>query len=500
MALQDLADGRRKTAAPDVSASDRSAALPLIVDLDGTLALGDSLHDALAVLATRRKRDIIAALASLALGGRVAFKQHLADLWAYPTDTLPLRPEFVAWLEEEFAAGREIHLVTASPQAVADAIALRLHPIFASATGTTGAVNLKGRAKAEHLKARFPDGFVYAGNDSSDLHIWEAASGVVTVATAADVRASAHALGKPVERDFPAKAIAWKSWLKLVRLHQWSKNGLMLVPLVLAHQYTNTEAVLAVVLGMLCMGLVASATYIVNDLGDLESDRRHSTKCRRPIASGAIPAKPAVLCAAALGLTGLAGALVLSPLFAALVLVYVAFTVSYSLKLKTYALIDVFVLGMLYMVRVYMGTVLTGAAASPWLLVFSLFFFLSLSLAKRHVEIVKAGERGHVGIIHGRGYDVRDAPLTLALGVSSSLAAVLLIQLYVVNDAFPVGLYNQPGWLWVIGPVVFLWASRVWLKSHRGELHDDPVVFAIKDPPSWVLGLTILATFILAVN
>jgi 4-hydroxybenzoate polyprenyltransferase len=183
-----------------------------------------------------------------------------------------------------------------------------------------------------------------------------------------------------------------------------------------------------------------------------------------------------------------------------LVIVYSVLTVAYSLKLKTLALIDVFVLGMLYMVRIYMGTILADVAASPWLLVFSLFFFLSLSLAKRHVEIVKAGERKQTGLIHGRGYEIRDAPLTLALGVSSSLAAVLLVQLYVVNDAFPVGYYQDPRWLWAIGPIVFLWSARVWMKSHRGDLDDDPVVFAIKDPPSWALGTAIIAIFILAVG
>jgi 4-hydroxybenzoate polyprenyltransferase len=476
-----------------------STELPLIVDLDGTLAMGDGLVDAIATIATRRKREIITAMLRGVNGGRAAFKQHLADIWAYPTDTMPLRTDFVAWLESEFASGREIHLVTASPQSVADAIALRLTPIFASATGSSGGVNLKGEAKAAHIAARFPDGFVYAGNDASDLHVWRQAAAVVTVNASSGVLAEVSRLGKPVERHWPKSTPKLSAWLRVVRLHQWAKNGLMFVPLLLAHRYGDPAAVLQVLAGFFCMGLVASATYVINDLGDLESDRRHATKCRRPIASGEVPALHAVMLSAFLGMAGLAGAFLLSPAFAVLVLAYVTLTVGYSLKLKTLALIDVFVLGMLYMLRVYMGTVLADVAASPWLLVFSLFFFLSLSMAKRHVEIIKAEAGGHTGMIRGRGYAVRDAPLTLALGVSSSLAAVLLLLLYVVNDAFPEGYYEDPRWLWAVGPIVFLWCARVWLKSHRGELDDDPVVFAIKDAASWALGMGMLAIFALAI-
>jgi 4-hydroxybenzoate polyprenyltransferase/phosphoserine phosphatase len=470
---------------------------PLIVDLDGTLTLGDGLVDAVITVALRRPAELPAALVALKRG-KAAFKDHLWSINAYPVNSIPLRPGLISYLEAQHAAGREIHLVTASPQPVADAIAKRVG-YFASATGSSNGVNLKGEAKAAYLAEHFPNGFVYAGNDVSDLAVWKHASAIITVDTPAAVRKSAHLLGPDVEHDFPSAAPSLKTWLRLMRVHQWAKNALMFVPLLLAHKYTDAEAILAVVLGFMCMGLVASATYILNDLGDLEADRQHATKSRRPLASAAISVKAGIRFGMVIGTLGFVGAVLLDPAFAGLLALYIALTLSYSLKFKTMALLDVFILGLLYMLRIQMGSTLIGTEQSPWLLVFSLFFFFSLSMAKRHVEIVKAAERGLVGQIKGRGYFVRDEPVTLALGVSASLAAILLLFLYLVNDAYPAGLYQNPQFLWVIGPLVFLWCGRIWLKSHRGDLHDDPVVFAIKDKPSWIIGLAVLCAFIYAV-
>lgn len=186
------------------------------------------------------------------------------------------------------------------------------------------------------------------------------------------------------------------------------------------------------------------------------------------------------------------------PFFAGL-LVYIAVTVMYSLRLKAVPLLDVFVLGLLYTLRIGLGMALLGVAASPWLLVFSLFFFFSLSMAKRHVEIVRASDRGITGQIRGRGYLVSDAPLTLSLGIAASCIAVLLLFLYVANDAYPTGAYKDPRWLWGISPLVFLWTTRVWLKSHRGKLGDDPIVFALTDKPSLLLAVLVGLCFVMAV-
>lgn len=470
---------------------------PLVVDLDGTLAKVDGLVDAVVTIALRRPKYVSGALGAL-FTERYAFKEHLAQVGAYSPETTPLREDLVAYLTEQRAAGREIHLVTASPQAVADKIAARLG-IFTTVMGSRDGINLKGEAKARSLCQRFSEGFSYAGNDHSDLAVWRHARSIVTVAALAGVQRAAEQLGVPIERVFPAERQSLRNWLRLMRVHQWSKNVLMFVPLLLAHRYDDLEAIFRVVIGFLVMGLVASATYIVNDLSDLEADRLHATKRRRPLAAAEISSSAGALFAAVIGLVGLIGAFMLDGRFAFVLVMYVVLTLSYSVRLKVIALLDAFVLGLLYMTRIVMGVVLIGVAASPWLLTFSLFFFFSLSMAKRHVEIIRAAERAHVGRIKGRGYEASDAPLTLALGISASLAAVLLLFLYVVNDAYPVDFYKHPQWLWAIGPLVFLWTSRIWLKSHRGKLDDDPVTFAISDPPSWLIGATVATAFALAV-
>ena len=188
------------------------------------------------------------------------------------------------------------------------------------------------------------------------------------------------------------------------------------------------------------------------------------------------------------------------PEFAAVVGLYVCVTLAYSMHLKTVPMLDVFVLGLLYTLRILMGMVLIQSAPSPWLLSFSMFFFFSLSMAKRHVEIVRAALAGQRDeLIKGRGYKASDAPLSLSFGVASSLAAILILFLYVVNEAYPIGSYRHPQWLWIIGFLIFMWTSRIWLLSHRGELDDDPVAFAVKDPASLFIGLLALATFAAAV-
>lgn len=481
-----------------VGSLDRNAQsdLPLIVDLDGTLARSDGLIDAFLTIALKKPKYLPVVLRAL-VKGRYEFKAKLAELGAFRPDSIPFRDEFVTYLKEQRAAGRKLHLVTASPQSVADAVAARL-AIFETATGSKFGVNLKGSQKARHLQETFTNGFAYAGNDASDLNVWRHAQGIVLVATPSSVENAAIKLGVPIEKTFADKAFSWGSWFRMLRVHQWSKNLLMFVPLALAHRYNDPSAVISVAIAFCCTSLVASATYIVNDLSDLDADRLHRTKKNRPLASAAVSVTTGVMTAVILGGAGMACAVLLDPWFAVCLLAYVVLTLAYSLRLKSIALLDVFVLGLLYTLRIVMGVVLLRAGAPPWLLVFSLFFFFSLSMAKRHVEIVRAMESGQTGRIKGRGYQATDAPLSLSLGISSSSIAVVLLFLYVANDAFPAGAYRHPQWLWATSPLVFLWVTRIWLKSHRGKLDDDPINFALRDKPSLLIGILLAVCFSLA--
>lgn len=470
--------------------------LPIIVDLDGTLSRTDTLVEAMLALMFRQPTSTPAMLSALR-EGPAHLKDYLVTRGFYAVETVPLRQDLVDYLQDQVDQGAELHLVTASPQTVADQIAERL-PIFKTATGTREGHNLKGDAKRAFIEETFPDGFVYAGNDKSDIAVWEKSQGIIVAGSESGVTEAAEALEPPVIATFPDAKVGFRMWLKALRIHQWSKNVLMFVPLVLAHLYGDVSLVAQVLVGFVCMGMVASATYLFNDLSDLDADRRHRTKHKRALASGLIQPQHAVALGAGLVFLGFLGAFVLDLEFALLMAAYVVLTVSYSLHLKRVPLLDVFVLGLLFTSRILMGIEILEVPTSPWLMAFSVFFFFSLSLAKRHVEVIRAVKRGETGQIKGRGYRAEDAPLTLTYGISSSLAAVTLLFLYIVNDAASQQYYGNPEWLAAITGMVFLWTCRIWLKSHHGSLDDDPVVFAIKDRLSWAMGGGVLLFLVLA--
>ena len=446
----------------------------------------------------RRPSDFFGILAAFAKGRR-AVAEHLTRLGYVDAESLPLRRDFLEYLERERASGRELHLAASAMQPVADAVAARLG-IFGSARGSENGVELRGDAKLHHLQQRFPNGFSYAGGGEDDIPVWRGATSIVTVGASPATQRTAERLGPPIEREFPPARRSLRDWIRALRLHQWSKNLLLFVPLLLAHKYGDLAAFMQVAAGFIAFGCVASGTYLINDLSDLKADRAHPTKRFRLVARGDLGAMPALLLALALIAGGLIGGVMLGLGFAGLLVLYVAMTLAYSLHLKTVPIFDAFLLGSLYTIRILMGSVVIHVTNSPWLLSFTMFSFFSLSLAKRHLEIVRATEAGGAsGKLPGRGYVVSDAPLTLAFGVSASLCAILILFFYVTNDAYSTNLYAHPHWLWLIGVWVFLWFARIWLLTHRGELNDDPVLFAVRDPLSYVLGLLVAGTFVMAV-
>lgn len=470
--------------------------LPLAVDLDNTLLATDSLHEQATWLLFRRPLALWHG-AVAGRGGLAALKRSLAGDAAGQHSAWPLNEDFVAWLRDQAAAGRELHLVTAAHQSVADALAERLG-IFATATGTD-AHNLKGAAKARHLAERFPGGFVYAGDSRADLAVWSVARGAVLVGAVPALREAVRRGGTPVEKEFAAPRAGLRDWIDAIRAHHWAKNFLIFVPLVLAHGWTEPQQVLRVVLGFLLLLAVTSATYLLNDLADLQADRRHWSKQHRPVARGVIPIRIAgPLAAGAIGF-GLLGAVLLAPAFALVLGGYVALTFAYSCGLKRVPLLDTLVIAVLFVARVGMGIALTGHAVSDWLLSFSAALFFSLALAKRHTEILRAAEAGRHDALGARGYRAADGELTLVLGVGSGLLSVLILILYIVEDAFASVGYGSPGWLRLIPLLFAIWVGRIWLLAHRGEMPDDPVSFALRDRASLLLGAGVAAAFLLAV-
>jgi 4-hydroxybenzoate polyprenyltransferase len=294
-------------------------------------------------------------------------------------------------------------------------------------------------------------------------------------------------------------AAGFKLWRKALRLHQWAKNGLVFVPLLLARRYLDLNADRLALAAFIAIGLIASAAYLINDLADLAVDRRHALKSRRPLASGDLPIAHGVAAAAALSAAGFGLALASSPVLALGLGGYAILTLVYTARLKRMALLDVAALGLLYTARILIGALVIGAPLSVWLSTFSMFFFFSLSLAKRHAEIFALSVGSPARPLAGRGYRTDDGPAVLALGVGAGTASVLIVVLYLTHEAFPSGVYRHPEWLWIAPVVLMLWVGRVWLLAGRGELDEDPVAFALRDRFSWALAAPLLAAFACAV-
>ena len=470
---------------------------PLVVDLDFTLLRSDSLWEQFIALLFRKPLAAIAALFSLS-AGRARFKARLADLCGIDPSLLPYRQELVDYLRQQKDDGRRLHLATAADRRVAEAVAAHLG-LFDTVEASDGTNNLKGNGKVERLIERFPSGFVYAGDHAADLKVWARASGVIMVGVSPSLERRARALGKPIEAQFARKAAGFKVWRKAMRLHQWAKNVLVFVPLLLSHRYRDLEADRLALTAFIAMGLVASATYLINDLADLASDRRHAVKSKRPFASGALSITDGVAAIAALLAGGFGLALATSPLLVDGLGAYAILTLAYTFRLKRVALLDVATLGLLYTTRIVIGAVVIGSPLSVWLLTFSMFFFFSISLAKRYAEIFALSARAPSGFIAGRGYRADDGPAVLALGVGASTASVLIVVIYLTNEAFPSGVYHHPNWLWVAPFLLMLWVGRVWLLAGRGELDEDPVAFALRDRFSWALAAPLLLAFARAV-
>lgn len=463
---------------------------PLVVDLDNTLLKTDTLVESLITLLFRSPLQLVVTLFAL-FKGRSHFKQAMTRAVTLDVDTLPVRADLMAFLETAKAEGQAIYLVTAADQSIADAVAQRFG-LFAEAKGSEPGQNLKSDHKRDWLKTRFPDGYIYAGDSWADLPVWKDADGIILAGVSASTRRSVEKLDAPVLAEFSEAGNVLRAWVKALRLHQWAKNLLVFVPLLLSGLYVDPRTIIAAAEAFVGLGLAASGTYILNDLSDLPADRCHRSKCFRPFASGRLGVELGLLVAPVLIILGLVLAALASPLAAAALACYLAVTLSYSFSLKRKPLLDVVLLAVLFTLRLVIGAVAIGAETSYWLFTFSMFFFLSLSLAKRHVEVA-AAEPGQP--IRGRGYRADDAPLTLSLGVSSAMAAIVIICLYVIEDAFPDGRYGAPEFLMVAPAMIGIWTLRIWLLAHRGELDDDPVSFAVKDKISLGLGAILVAMF-----
>lgn len=458
--------------------------IPLCVDLDGTLIYSDLLLESLLVLVKSNPLYLFAMPLWLCRG-KAYFKCEVARRITLNGAALPYTQPLIQWLRTQRASGRRLWLVTASDRHLAHIVANHLD-LFEGVLATDSRTNLAGGTKAIVLINRFGDkGFDYAGNHEIDLKVWPHARQAIVVNASRRVEAAAAKLAN-VARVIPPRKSGVRTMARALRVHQWAKNGLIFVPLLAAHRVDEWLPLWQGMLAFVAFSLCASSVYLLNDMLDLEADRQHRTKAERPFASGRLSLLFGLLMAPTLLLMALLISALLPLRFVGVLVVYYAATLAYSLGLKKIVVVDVLALAGLYTVRVVAGAAATSVALSFWLLMFSVFLFLSLAIVKRYAELLSLRQHGQLEA-KGRGYQVDDLGLLQSLGTASGYLSVVVLALY-LNTADIIRMYAQPKLIWGLVPIMLYWISRIWMETHRGRMHDDPLVYALKDRISLSVG------------
>ena len=451
----------------------------LTVDLDGTLIRSDMLHETFWSAFSRDWRTPFRALRAL-FSGKAALKAFLSGASEIDVTRLPYNDVVIDYIKTFRAIGGRTILATACNQDIAQDIAGHL-TLFDEVHGSDASHNLKGQNKALFLSSRFGEkSFIYIGDAHADLPVWKQASKAVTINAGPNLRKSVERINPEFEHlGTPKERLT--SYLKAVRPHQWLKNSLVFAPALAAHQLESATLIQSLI-AFFAFSLIASSVYVTNDLLDLNADRAHPRKRQRPFASGAIPIQHGALLALGLFLAGILTAFLLKPVFLLALLTYYVLTSVYSLLLKRKTIIDICTLAGLYTMRIIGGGAATDITLSFWLLAFSIFIFLSLAAIKRQAELVDLKEQGSLQA-KGRGYHVDDLPLMTMIVISAGFMAILVLMLY-VNSASVIALYPTPSALWGVCCILLYWLARMAFITHRGRMHDDPIIFSIKDKVS----------------
>jgi len=476
-----------------MSIAAETAALPLCVDMDGTLLKIDTLHEAaLEVLGADPR--VALRLPGWLAAGKAAMKAELAARWSFAAEDFPVHEAFLDYLKAQHAAGRRLILCTAADQRIAEAVAARFG-LFEAVIASDGQRNLRGPGKAAALVERFGEGgFAYAGNDRTDLAVWQRAGAAVVVGAAPGLLAAVRGL-LPVEGVFdplPARAGAL---LRAIRPYQWVKNALCFVPLLVSGHWLDAGGWLGAAAAAIAFSLAASAIYLLNDMTDIAADRRHARKRKRPFAAGTLPILWGGLAAPAMLLAALALGFGLGAGMGLFLGAYILCSLGYTFGLKQQPLADVFLLAALYCLRILGGGEASGHPVSLWLLGFASFTFLSLALIKRVSEMLRVIEAGGKAAPR-RGYRAADVPTLQMMGLGAVFAAAILLSLY-LQSAAALQVYRSPGLLWLAVPLLLFWQCRLWLATNRGWMHDDPILFAARDWVSWLV-FALLALAVLA--
>jgi 4-hydroxybenzoate polyprenyltransferase/phosphoserine phosphatase len=474
--------------------SPEDSTIPLVVDLDGTLITSDLLVESgFAHLGSDLFRTFLL-FRSLKNGGKSRLKADIASNVDIDASLLPYDARIIELIERARAAGRRVYLASASNERYVRGVAEHLG-LFDGWYGSTASTNLSARTKADLLVDAFGrQGFDYIGNDHADLPVWSAARKRIAVRASPSVRRKLAAIDSDavlIERRAGGRA----AWIRLLRPHQWAKNALVFVPVLTAHRF-DFGSILASLSAFIAFSAAASAVYILNDLVDIDADRKHPSKRRRPLAAGTVPIVPAILVALGLGLFALALGLFTGASFLGVLVAYLILTSAYSFFLKRKMMIDITILAALYTIRVIGGAEAISAPISEWLLAFSMFIFTSLALIKRYIELAARVDAG-LPELSNRNYKKADLDIVATLAAAAGFNAVTVFALYVSSDTVRQS-YRHPQILWLVCPLLMYWIGRALMMAHRRLMHHDPITFALKDWNSWatfglIAGIMLLA-------
>ena len=468
---------------------------PLVVDLDGTLIASDLLIESFFALFSRDPVRALAALPAL-LKGKAAFKAKIAQDVTLDCASLPVNQELADFLRGERLAGRRIYLASASDRKLVEATAAALGP-FDGVFASDGKTNLSAERKARRLLESFGHrGFDYAGNARADIPVWDVAHSVIVIGAAGRFKRKTEARF-PSARHMDAPKMNLRVLARALRVHQWLKNLLLFGAAVAAHRFSS-DLIPPLLMAFFSFSFAASSAYLANDLLDLRSDRSHPRKKNRPLASGRMPLVYGIVLAPLMLAAALLLAWQLPREFLALLCGYYLLTSAYSLFLKRMLIVDVMALACLYGVRLVGGAMAADVPlTSPWFVSFAVFVFLCLAIVKRCTEILDRMNKGD-GNLPGRGYIQRDLPILEAMAAATGYVAIMIFTLYISSPAVLL-LYRSPQYLWAICLVLFYWISRILLLAHRGEMHEDPVVYAVTDRQSLICGILLAVIVLMAI-
>lgn len=470
---------------------------PLVVDLDGTLLRSDMLLESM-LSCMKQGVGKTLRIPRWLLHGKANLKEQLARQVELPVEVLPFNTEVLDFLRQARQQQREIILATATHKIYAEQVARHLG-VFDRVIATENGINLSSNKKRDRLIEEFGEkGFDYIGNSHADIAVWSAADKAYLADPDAGVLKKMKTQGN-VNHVFHTRSNSLKTLFRALRPHQWLKNLLIFIPLLASHLFTHIALDAMALLAFALFSLTASSGYLINDLLDLECDRHHPRKRNRPLASGELPLHLGIIAAPLLFLCSfVVSLLLLPPLFTISLIIYYGITISYSQYLKKIALVDTIVLASLYTIRIIAGAFACNIIPTFWILAFSVFFFLSLAMIKRYAELMDSRAKGNTEKTRGRGYYPDDIEIIASLGTASGYLSVLVLALY-IQDPKTVVMYKTHELIWFACPILLFWISRMWMITHRGKMHDDPVLFAIKDRISLITAGLFASVFVLAV-